>query len=308
MWAGLLVLVWSSIAVAQPDDPDALIEAGVELRTQGRDEEALALFERAHEISPSPRALAQIALAEQALARFVAADRHLREALAAGGDSYIERHRRLLTSSLQAIDRNLVGVQPTGPAGVRVRIRGDDVGTLPLRQPVYVEPGRVTIEAESGSGPPVRMEVETGPAGSIITPAIDVTAPTGPVGEIGGGRGRSEPVDEAGGGGLRVLGFVGAGLAVASLAVGIIGHVGRENAAADFNANPTCGTDDLRGECVDLEASVSSNGTLAIIGYTGAAVLGIVSAILLSTGGSSDTESRAASGCAPTIGGVSCRF
>src|SRR6185312_3741828 len=70
-----LALGWA--APARADDPDALIDQGLELREHGKDADALALFERAYSASPTPRAKAQIALAEQALGRWAAAEKDL---------------------------------------------------------------------------------------------------------------------------------------------------------------------------------------------------------------------------------------
>src|SRR5689334_6453050 len=61
---------------------EAIIEGGVQLREQGRDEEALRAFRRAFDASKSPRAQAQMGLAEQALGRWIAADKDVAAALA----------------------------------------------------------------------------------------------------------------------------------------------------------------------------------------------------------------------------------
>ena len=50
---------------------EALIKHGLELREKHDDEGALAEFQRAYQLSKGGRALAQIALAEQALGRWV---------------------------------------------------------------------------------------------------------------------------------------------------------------------------------------------------------------------------------------------
>jgi len=48
-------------------DEETYLERGVDLRKKGDDEAALHEFRRAYEVSKSGRALAQVALAEQAL-------------------------------------------------------------------------------------------------------------------------------------------------------------------------------------------------------------------------------------------------
>ena len=63
-------------------DADELIRQGVERRRHGDDVGALDLFEQAYSKGHGPRALAQVALAEQALGKWVVASEHIREALA----------------------------------------------------------------------------------------------------------------------------------------------------------------------------------------------------------------------------------
>src|SRR5688572_1092503 len=55
-----------------------LIDRGVEQRKAGDDRAALELFRRAFELNGSGQALAQMALAEQALGRWLDAHQHLR--------------------------------------------------------------------------------------------------------------------------------------------------------------------------------------------------------------------------------------
>jgi len=61
------ILAWGTAAAQGTDPADAAIRRGVDLRRQGQDDQALQEFKKAYELSPSPRALAQIGLAEQAL-------------------------------------------------------------------------------------------------------------------------------------------------------------------------------------------------------------------------------------------------
>ncbi len=69
--AALAIMALSLPAAADESD---LVERGIELRIQHRDDEALALFRRAYEATPKPRTRAQIGLAEQALGSWVSAE------------------------------------------------------------------------------------------------------------------------------------------------------------------------------------------------------------------------------------------
>jgi hypothetical protein len=84
-------------------DADALVRRGLELRMQGRDVEALAAFHEAQAARPSPRALALVALTEQALGEWRAAGEHLRAAVTAEDDPWIREHRHLLEQALAVI-------------------------------------------------------------------------------------------------------------------------------------------------------------------------------------------------------------
>jgi hypothetical protein len=133
-----------------PADADALIAQGVALRTQQRDAEALALFERAHGMTPSPRALAQIALAEQALNRWVAAERHLREALASATDPWISRNQGPLRSALSVIDSHLGRLEVrTNVPGAELWVAAVREGTLPIAAPLRVPVGALPIEVRA---------------------------------------------------------------------------------------------------------------------------------------------------------------
>ncbi len=121
---------------------------GVALRRQQRDSDALATFERAWTARPTPMVRAQIALAEQALGRWRAADAHLREALDAS-DAWIDRNRAMLTDALRAIDERLGTLEVIGPPdGATLAIDGEVVATFPLHAPVRWTSGAATVTVQ----------------------------------------------------------------------------------------------------------------------------------------------------------------
>jgi len=155
-------------------EADALILQGLQLREQGKDFDALGLFERAHALAPSPRALAQRALAEQALGRWVLAELHLREALATTGDPWIAQHRTALDGALAVIGEHLGHLQVNGGvAGAELRLDGRLVGRLPLSAPMRVVVGRPLLEVTLAGHYPVRREI-TIKAGSLSTETIEL--------------------------------------------------------------------------------------------------------------------------------------
>lgn len=128
-------------------DAEAMVQQGVALRRAGNDQAALESFRRAFALSPSPRIRAQMALAEQALGQWAAADVDLRAALADQADSWIQRNRSLLEEAQTTINTRLatVGVSCSQP-GARLFVNDREVGTFPLQEPIRVESGSVVLE------------------------------------------------------------------------------------------------------------------------------------------------------------------
>src|SRR5262249_29627013 len=134
---------------AAPGEPNAGIEHGVALREQGHDEEALAEFRKAYAMAPTPRASAQMGLAEQALGLWVAAEEHVREALKSAGDPWIQKNRAVLEQSLRAIDQHLGTLEVRGLAGAELFVDGARVGQLPLERGLRIEAGHRTLEVRA---------------------------------------------------------------------------------------------------------------------------------------------------------------
>jgi tetratricopeptide (TPR) repeat protein len=161
-------------AVAEVAESDALILEGLKLREQGKDDEALKLFVRAQELAPTPRALAQRALAEQALGNWIQAEIHLSQALAVADDPWITRHRQALDGALAVIGEHLGYLQVNGGvAGAELRLDGRLAGTLPLSSPLRVVTGRPLLEVTLAGYYPVRREIAIRP-GSLSTEAIEL--------------------------------------------------------------------------------------------------------------------------------------
>lgn len=146
--------------IANAQSAEVLIQQGLDLRRQHRDQEALERFQRAYEMSRSPRALAQIALAEQALGDFVQAELHLSQALAVQMDGWIASRRGQLEQALQSIRERLGTVELTGGvAGAQVFVNGQLRGTLPEVASLRVRAGTAVIEIRAGGYAPVQRQV-----------------------------------------------------------------------------------------------------------------------------------------------------
>ncbi|MFO0560926.1 MAG: PEGA domain-containing protein [Polyangiales bacterium] len=178
--------------LAPPDDvarAEALITEGVSLRTQQRDADALQRFEQAQAIHGTPRGLAQIALAEQALNRWVAAERHLREALAASSDGWITRNGAALRSALSVIESHLGRLEVrTNVAGAELWVAAVREGTLPLAAPIRVVIGQQPIELRA-PGYQTATRTVTIAAGQLTTETVTLTPEPSNAGGGAGGAG-----------------------------------------------------------------------------------------------------------------------
>jgi hypothetical protein len=176
----------NSAPVAAPTQAEALIAEGVALRTQQRDAEALTRFEEANRLAPSARALAQIALAEQALNRWVMAERHMREALAATTDPWIVRNTGPLRSALTVIDSHLGRLEVrTNVAGAELWVSAVREGTLPLAAPLRVVVGAVPIELRALGYQTATRTVTITP-GQLVSETITLAPDAQTTGPMGG--------------------------------------------------------------------------------------------------------------------------
>ena len=97
---GILSIPARSVFAQSAVAADSEIRAGITLREQALDVEALEAFRRAHALFPSARALAQMGLAEQALGQWRNAEIHLSAALQTANDPWIRRRRSALIRAL----------------------------------------------------------------------------------------------------------------------------------------------------------------------------------------------------------------
>jgi hypothetical protein len=178
-----LILCYAAVAVAPPflqqgkadaADPEDLIRQGIDLRRSDRDADALLLFQHAYEIRKIPKALAQIGLAEQALGKWGAADRHLRQAIESGDDAWILKNRAAIDGALKAIGSHVGRLDVRGsPVGAEVRLDGELIGRLPLATPLSVTAGGIAIEVRAPGYFPIARSTTVAP-GHLIREAFSL--------------------------------------------------------------------------------------------------------------------------------------
>jgi hypothetical protein len=206
---------------SQAETTDQLLARGVALRVAGQDEAALALFSAARDRCRCSEALAQIALAELALGRWLLAEQHIGEALREGG-TWIEATRRELEGEQQRIAAHLTWFEiNVYPAASRVFVDGRALSIDDRRRArVRVEPGELRVRVEAPGYVPAERIV-TATAGTTVRLNVALAANVLPsttqaVIPRSAGRSHTDPP-------LRAIDFV---LLSAAAGVSIAGGVG----------------------------------------------------------------------------------
>ncbi len=180
----LLVTFCAVTAVAAAPSTDALIEQGLDLRRDGKPEQALELFRRAHAIAPSPRTFGQMGLVEASLKRWVDGETHLSVSLSNPDDTWVIKNRAFLDEALAQCRQHVGDLVVSGPAGVEVFVGGrldrDAAGgprTAPRRRngSRQRKPSRLQAIREDRDGSPGR----TNAAGDRVDACRSSRRPTG---------------------------------------------------------------------------------------------------------------------------------
>jgi len=175
-------------------DADDLIKQGNALRRKGDDAAALEKFQQAYEVDKRARSLAQVALAEQALGRWVRAYEHLIQALADKGDPWIAKNQAPLEESLKTSGEHVGQLEILGGTpGAEVRINGALMGRLPLPKPLALPIGTTTIGLTARGYVPIERATSIR-AGQIARESFDaLVAAAEPRAQVAEGRGASVP-------------------------------------------------------------------------------------------------------------------
>ena len=302
----VLLLTITSVAQGQPSDPEAtksveeqLIAAGVAFRKEGRDADALALFERAYGVRASSHALAQIALAHQALGHWCDAAADLAAALRDGDDDeWIARNRAPLEASVAAVQPHVATLDlDSNVAAAAVRVDGVSRGLLPLAAPLCVAAGTSKVDVEASGYGRIERTLET-PSASVAHASFVFAIPLASLPPEPDRR----PVSSRHAAGLVTLAVAGGLLSVA-----LAGAVTGEWEARIYDDDGQCGPANgrTRDERCGTNRDIGSAArTIGVVALAGAGVAGAASAVLLLGGTSSARPARV--GFRLTGAGVSC--
>jgi hypothetical protein len=171
-------------AAADEESVDDLLRRGVALRREHRNEDALAVFQEILARAPTPSARAQLALAEQAIGRWIAAERDLDAALSVDDDKWIAKNRAALEGARTVIEAHLAwATVNVDVAGASITLAGESVAS---GVEARVAAGDVVVDVRADARLPAHRVVRIAPAEhSVITIALDpAAAPTPSAGPI----------------------------------------------------------------------------------------------------------------------------
>jgi hypothetical protein len=292
-------------ARADPTDEESLLAHGSELRRAGRDEEALGVFVRALAVSGSPRARAQVALADQALGRWVDAERDLSVALSAAGDPWIKQHQGTLVSALRLIRTHLATLEvDSNVTGGDLLVNGSSVGSLPLEAPVRVVAGTLTIEASAPGFEPQRRTVIVPPESVarevlalVKSPILsarekDIDAPAS-----------SDPAAAS-----RTAAWLSVASAAALIAGGTVALVVQNYNAAAWNDDTRClSTTQTREQlCGSYYSAAKTAEALTYINFGAAGAAVAAATVLFVVSGKSRVPRTSSTGCSVSPFGMVC--
>jgi len=334
--AALLIAAPRARAADSPTvEAETLIRQGVELRRQGQDERALPFFQKAHELSRTPRSAGQLGLAELSVGYWLDSERHLAEALAYPDHPWVAKNRASLEQSLKKARANIGEVTVTGLAGAEVRVNGSVVGQLPLAAPLRLARGPVELELSAPGHVTARRTLTI--AGEAQTVAVTLEAESARTSGGGGGAkdtGGANPLPpphplppkdtpddgSAPGRTLRLFAWGTGGLALAAIAAGVVETVRWQSGVSDFNNHKDSSNqvDCLTGQpdrggaaCKSLYDKYTSAEGIALGAFVAGGVLAAGSAILFVVSSRrGHEESHASLVCAPDLlhAGATCRL
>lgn len=303
---------------AEPSTLDARIAEALALRVEHRDAEALTLLTTLWEETHSARARAQMARAEQALGRWLDAERHMGEALAVADDPWIAARRASLEQERRFVREHLGRIEVLGGVpGASVRVDGREGGALPLAEPLWASAGTVVLEV-SAEGYVTAQRTVSVTAGAtaretltlVPVRVVEAPVPRPEVPVVVRPPARTDPPTRS---------PVWSTLGVASLVTGgvllvggVASHVARETLVASA-AGIGCGYDEQTGavvggmDCPERVSTIDLSTALMATGYvSGALLLGAGVALLATAPRRGATGAQTTLMCAPTWGGARC--
>jgi hypothetical protein len=179
--AALAAAPWSRVVRAEETDARAAakakVEEGAALLKRHDDAGALAAFEDAYQIFPSPRIFFNIGLANVGLARNPQALRAFQRFLIEAPDASIESVSRA-KAQVEALLPKVAIVDVISPrAGLEIVVDGESRGRSPLTAPLYLDPGQHRLLARVNETAPPSVKTFEVAGGTRIRVAVAMAPP-----------------------------------------------------------------------------------------------------------------------------------
>lgn len=332
-WIAIVIVAWSTPALADAAEVEALIAKGNELRRAGTPGPALPYFQKAYELARTPRTTGQLGLAELAAGYPVDAEAHLSVALQTPNDPSIAKYQQILADALALARRQIGELTIEGnPAGADVIVNGHSVGTLPLQLPIKLAArnAEIVVRAPGYSEQREMMPIAGGQRHSLtvnlqaIAKAADpaptvvvapspapappsASAPVTPAPTIVDGPRASASASHSS---TRTAAWVAGGGAIVALAAGVALHFAARTNASRFNGPCNELADPFADQsCKDTYDAWQFDKVGSIVGYAASGALAVTSAVLFWTSRPTpaDATTHAHFHCTPTPTGIGCQ-
>ncbi len=331
-----------ALAASDAEQAETLIREGVQLRAQDKAARALPLFEKAYQISRSPRTAAQLGLCELELGYYIEAERYLNEALATPDHPWIAKNKTTLKRQLEAARGNIGELALTlSPSNAEVLVNNKLVAMPSPGAPIRLDKGLADVEVRSPGFASARETItivggkreqrtfvlvpeSPSPVAIAPPPAAPVPGPESGAPMISA---TSTPAPASNWNAPRIAAWATAGVAVGALVFGTVEAFNASSKQDAFNnhtglvngvPSQDCGTANLSPGCKPLKDAYDSAFTLSIVGFATAGALAIASSVLFvltgpDHGGTGEPGPAShAFVCAPDLGahglGCSLRF
>jgi hypothetical protein len=278
----------------------------VKLRASDSAPRALPLFEKAYQISRTPRTAAQLGLCELELGYYVAAERYLTEALAAPDHAWVAKNKTALTRALDSARANIGDLAvAVSPAGAEVLLNKKPLDRAQLDAPIRLGKGPVDVEVRAPGYEPTRETVtivggkreqrtyalvrEAARPGASEIRVVSQGQPASDPGAAAMINTSPTPADGEPAITRRTAAWISGGAALAALLFGTVEAINAAGKSDDFNAHTgvvdgvmyrDCGTANLSPACKSLRDDYNQTLTLSIVGFVAAGALAATSTVL----------------------------
>jgi hypothetical protein len=185
--AAAVLSVTSSARAQESAEVEAILKRGIQLRRDGQDEAALAVFQEAEAQAPnSVRVLLHVATAAQAASKWLLADEYLRKADQHKNDAYYVKYQNEIEEVKNITAQRVGHFRAVGePSGAEVILNGQVVGTLPMENPKTLEAGTYVLEVNKPGFFRLRRPISV-PGGVLTRETVELNE-RGPNDPPGGG-------------------------------------------------------------------------------------------------------------------------